>query len=177
MPSLDIAMPIALFTVVVVALLLNKRVQGKLMATVEEKEFQPKDIILLVVFMAIVISAIAYTSIINPGNVFPTILLLFFLSSYTMLLFTFSYVFSNLTKIRAQLLSLGFGVAGLIAGFASFLGPLQDGITIVRAAVFFGFAIFCFAAIVNEQKKTSSKARWYVAVQPPAIFVIVIRIL
>ena len=171
MPSLDVAMPIALFIVVVVALLLNKRVQGKLMATVEEKEFQPRDIILLVVFMAIIISAIAYTSMVSPGDVFPTILLVIFLSSYTMLLFTFSYVFSNLTKIRAQLLSLGFGVAGLIAGFASFLGPLQDGITVLRAAAFFGFAIFCFAAIVVEQKKIISKARWYVAVQPPAIFV------
>jgi hypothetical protein len=172
MPSLDIAMPIALFTVVVVALILNKRAQGKLMATVEEKEFQPKDIILLVVFIAIVVSAIAYTSIINPGNVFPTILLVFFLSSYTILLYTFSYIFSNLAKIRAQLLSIGFGVAGLIAGFASFLGPLQDGITIVRAAAFFGFALFCFAAIVLEQKKISSKERWYLAVQPPAIFVL-----
>ena len=141
------------------------------MATVEEKEFQPRDIILLVVFMAIIVSAIAYTSIVSPGDVFPTILLVIFLSSYTMLLFTFSYVFSNLTKIRAQLLSLGFGIAGFIAGFASFLGPLQDGITVFRAAAFFGFAVFCFAAIVIEQKKISSKARWYVAVQPPAIFV------
>ena len=172
MPSLDVAMPLALFIVVVVAMLLNKRVQGKLMATVEEKQFQPKDIILLVVFMAIIVSAIAYTSVVNPGNVFPTILLVFFLSSYTMLLFTFSYVFSNLARTRAQLLSLGFGIAGLIAGFASFLGPLQDGITIIRAAAFFGLAAFCFAAIINEQKKAVSKARWYVAVQPPAIFVL-----
>ena len=171
MPSLDVAMPIALFIVVVVALLLNKRVQGKLMETVEEKEFQPRDIVLLVVFMAIIISAIAYTSLVSPGDVFPTILLVIFLSSYTMLLFTFSYVFSNLARIRAQLLSLGFGIAGLIAGATSFLGPLQDSITIFRAAAFFGFAIFCFAAIVVEQKKTISKARWYVAVQPPAIFV------
>ncbi len=172
MPSLDIAMPIALFVVIVVSLLLNKRVQGKLMATVEEKQFQTKDIIFLVVFMAIIISVIAYTTVINPVNVFPTILLVIFLSSYTMLLFTFSYVFSNLTRTRAQLLSLGFGIAGLIAGFASFLGPLQDDITILRAAIFFGFAIFCFATIIYEQKKTPTTARWYVAVQPPAIFVL-----
>ena len=50
MPSLDIAMPIALFVVIVVSLFLNKRVQGKLMASVEEKQFQTKDIILLVCF-------------------------------------------------------------------------------------------------------------------------------
>jgi hypothetical protein len=172
MPSLDLAMPIALFLVVTIAMFLNKRVEGKLMATVEEKQFETKDIILLVVFMAIIISVIAYTTVINPVNVFPTILLVVFLSSYTMLLFTFSYIFSNLTRIRAQLLSLGFGVAGLIAGFASFLGPLHDGLTFVRAGAFFGFAIFCCAAIINEQKKTPTKARWYVAVQPPAIFVL-----
>jgi hypothetical protein len=142
------------------------------MATVEEKEFKVRDILLLVVFMAILISAIAYTSIINPGAVFNNVLLLFFLSSYTTLLFTFSYIFSNLAKIRAQLLSLGFGIASLIAGFASLLGPLQDGITIFRMAGFFGLAIFCLGAIIYEQKKSSNKAKWYIAVQPPTIFVL-----
>ena len=52
MPTLDIAMPIALFIVVIVAMLLNKRTEGKLMSTVEEKEFKTRDIVLLVVFMA-----------------------------------------------------------------------------------------------------------------------------
>ncbi|MGD0407157.1 MAG: hypothetical protein ABSB10_10975, partial [Candidatus Bathyarchaeia archaeon] len=59
MPSLDIAMPIALLIVVTVAMLLNKRVEGKLAATIEEKEFKTRDIILLVVFMAVIVSAIA----------------------------------------------------------------------------------------------------------------------
>lgn len=172
MPSLDLAMPIALLAVVTAALLLNKRVAGKLMATVEEKQFQTRDIILLVVFMAILISAIAYTSIIDPGAVFENVLLLFFLSSYTMLLFTFSYVFSNLTKIRAQLISAGFGVSSLIAGAACFLAPLQDSFTVFRVAAFFGLGIFCFASIVYEQRKVVAKSRWYVAAQPPAIFVL-----
>jgi len=172
MPSLDIAMPIALLIVVTVAMLLNKQVEGKLMATVEEKEFKIKDIILLVVFMAIIISAIAYTAMINPGAVFENILLVIFLSSYTMLLFTFSYVFSNLTKIRVQLLSLGFGAAGLVAGSACLLAPLHDSFTVFRVAAFFGLAIFCFGVIVYEQKQTSTKVKWYVAVQPPAIFVL-----
>jgi hypothetical protein len=172
MLSLDIAMPTALLIVVTVAMLLNKRVEEKLKSTIEEKEFKTRDIILLVVFMAIIISAIAYISLINPGAVFQNILLVFFLSSYTVLLFTFSYVFSNLTKIRAQLLSLGFGIAGLIAGSASLLGPLQDNFTVYRAVAFFGLAIFCFGVAVFEQKKTPSKAKWYVAVQPPATFVL-----
>ena len=61
MPTLDITMPIALLLVVTIAVFLNKRVEGKLKATVEEKEFQTKDILMLVVVMGIVISVIAYT--------------------------------------------------------------------------------------------------------------------
>jgi hypothetical protein len=172
MPSLDIAMPIALFLVVMVAMFLNKRVEGKLMATVEEKQFKTRDIILLVVFMAVMISVIAYTSIIAPEQVFSNVFLILFLSSYTMLLFTFSYVFSNLTKKRAQLISTGFGVASVIAGVTSLLGPVSDSLTIYRAIAFFGLAIFCFSTIIIEQKKLVSKARWYVAAQPPALFVL-----
>ena len=71
MPSLDLAMPLALLIVVTVAMLLNKRVEGKLMATVEEKEFKIRDIILLIVFMAIVISVIAYTSILRSRTSLP----------------------------------------------------------------------------------------------------------
>jgi len=40
---------------------------------------------------------IAYASMVNPGGLVPNILLLVFMSSYSMLLFTFSYVFTNLT--------------------------------------------------------------------------------
>jgi hypothetical protein len=173
MPSLDLAMPIALFLVVTVAMLLNKRVEGKLMATVEQKTFKTRDIILLIVFMAIVVSVIAVTSYLNPGAVFQNILMIIFLSSYTMLLFTFSYVFSNLTKLRAQLLSVGFGVAALVAALASLLGPLSDSLTIYRATAFFALAGFCFVVAIYEQIKAASKSsRWYVAAQPPAIFVL-----
>lgn len=172
MPSLDLAMPLALLAVVMVAMLLNKRVEGKLMATVEEKEFKIRDIILLIVFMAIVISVIAYTSFISPGKLFSNILLVVFLSSYTMLLFTFSYVFSNIKKQRVQLISLGFAIGSLIAGLASLLGPLSDGLTVYRAVAFFALAGFCFGVIAFEQKNTVSKTKWYLAAQPPAMFVL-----
>jgi hypothetical protein len=175
MPSLDLAMPIALFITIVIALFLNKRVEGKLMATVEEKEFKTRDIVLLVVFIAIMISVIAYTSIINPGGITQNILLVLFLSSYTTLLFTFSYVFSNLSKARAQLLSVGFGTVGLVAGLASFIAPLTDSYTIYRAAAFFIVSAFCFGSVFYEQKKAAApvkKGRWYLAVQPAAIFIL-----
>ncbi len=170
MPSLDIAMPLALFLVVTVAMILNKRVEGKLMTTVEQKEFKIRDVILLIVFMAIVISVIAYTSIVAPGAVFQNAFLIVFLGSYTMLLFTFSYVFSNLTKERAQLISLGFGVIGAIAGLVSLSGSFSDGFTLYRAVAFFGLAVFCFGSIIFEQKRVVTKARWYIAAQPPALF-------
>jgi hypothetical protein len=175
MPALDLAMPIALLVTIVIAMFLNKRVEGKLMATVEEKEFKTRDILLLVVFIAIMISVIAYTSIINPGGITQNILLVLFLSSYTTLLFTFSYVFSNLSKARAQLLSVGFGTVGLAAGLASFLAPLTDSYTIYRAAAFFIVAAFCFGLVIYEQKKVAAptkKGRWYLAVQPAAIFIL-----
>lgn len=172
MPTLDIAMPIALFLVITVAMLLNKRAEGKLQSTIEEKELKTRDIVLLIIFMAIIISAISYTAMINPGAVFENILLVFFLSSYTILLFTISYVFSNLPKVRAQLFSIGFGVAGIAAGIVCLLAPFQDAFTIFRVAAFFGLAIFCFAVAFYEQKKTLLKERWYVAVQPAAIFVL-----
>ena len=173
MPSLDLAMPLALLAVVIVAMLINRRVEGKLMATVEQKEFKIRDIIILIVFMAVIVSVIAYTSFLNPGAVFQNILMVVFLSSYTMLLFTFSYVFSNLTKMRAQLISLGFGIGALIAALTSLLGPLNDGITIYRAIAFFVLAGFCFSVAAYEQiRKVSKSLRWYVAAQPPAIFVL-----
>ena len=172
MPTLDVAMPIALFVVVAVAMFLNRKVEGKLMATVEERQFKTRDIILLVVFMAIVISVIAYSSLVAPEQVFQRVFLLIFLGSYTMLLFTFSYIFSNLAKKRAQLISLGFGSVSAIAGAVSLLGPLSDSFTVYRTIAFFSLAIFCFGTIILEQKKMVSKARWYVAAQPPALFLL-----
>jgi len=170
--SPDIAMPIALLIVVTVAMLLNKRTEGKLMATVEQKEFKTRDTVLLIVFMAIIISVIAYTSYLNPGAIFQNILTLIFLSSYTMLLFTFSYVFSNIPKVRSQILSVCFGIASLIAGSAMMLPQFQDSFTIFRVAAFYGLAIFCFGVALYEQKNSVSKPRWYLAIQPPAIFVL-----
>jgi hypothetical protein len=172
MPSLDVAMPIALLLVITVAMLLNKRVEGRLQSTIEEKELKTRDVVLLIVFMAIIISAIALTAMYKPGAVFENILLIFFLSAYTMLLFTISYVFSNLPKIRAQLFSVGFGVASTVVGVVCLLAPLRDAFTIYRVAAFFGLAVFCFGVAVYEGIKPSTKERWYVAAQPPAIFVL-----
>ncbi|MCL2358839.1 MAG: hypothetical protein LBH74_10045 [Nitrososphaerota archaeon] len=173
MPTLDLAMPTALFLVALVGLLLSKRVENRLTETVEQKEFKTRDIFMLVAFILIVVSVIAYTAIVNPGGVFENALLVFFMGSYTTLLFTFSYIFSNTTKTRVQLLSAGFGVAAIIAGVISLLDPLGDAYTIYRIAAFFILATFCFSVVIFEQKKsTPEKSRWYMAAQPPALFLL-----
>jgi hypothetical protein len=172
MPTLDIAMPIALFAVITAALLLNKRVEKKLVSTVEQKEFKTRDVVLLIVFIAIMISVIAFTSMFNPGGVLPNILLILFLSSYTMLLFTFSYAFTNLTKKQAQLISAAFGSVGLIVGLLSLVGPLSDAYSIFRAIAFFALSGFCFGVVAYESRETISKVRWAIAAQPPALFVL-----
>ncbi len=173
MPTLDIAMPLALLLVVTAAVLLNKRAEPRLKSSVEEKEFQTKDILMLVVTMAIVISVIALASFINPGDMFENVLLAIFLGSYSMLLFTFTYLFSDIKKSRALLFSVIFGVASLSFGVASLLGPLLDQATVFRVGAFFGLAILCFAiAGYQLRKPDDKKAKWYISIQPPALFLL-----
>ena len=170
MPTLDIAMPIALFLVLIGTLFLNKRIKGKLESTLGDKKFETRDVIFLVVFMVAAVSSLAYVSMINSGAFFQYAILIFFLFSYTSLLFTVSYVFSNLRRTRAQILSVGFGIAGVVTAIVFLLSPFRDSLTVLRVAAFFGFAVFCFGAAVYEIKKKPLKERWYLAVQPPAIF-------
>ncbi|HEX7483152.1 MAG TPA: hypothetical protein VF350_06775 [Candidatus Bathyarchaeia archaeon] len=172
MPSLDLAMPITLMIVITVAMLLNKRTEGKLKATVEEKEFKTRDVILLIVFMAVTVSVIAYSSLVAPDFVIQNIILIVFLTSYTMLLFTFSFVFSNISKIKTQLISSAFGIAAILAGAISTLVPFEDTFTLFRAIAFFILAAFCFGVVIFEQKKKTSKVRWYLAAQPAILFLL-----
>jgi hypothetical protein len=174
MPTLDIAMPLTLLLVVIVAVLLNKRAEKKLKTSMEEQDFKTKDILLFAVVLAVVISTIALTSFLNPGNMFENILLSIFLGSYTMLLFTITYLFSDLNKIKTQLFSIGIGIVSLIAGAVSLLPQLQDPVTVFRAGAFFALTVICFAIVVYEQKKTVTKqAKWYLAAQPPALFLLI----
>ncbi len=172
MATLDIAMPIALLAVSMAALLLNERTEGKLRTTFEERELRTRDIILLVIMIVVVVSAIGYVSILDPGQIFQNIILLVFVFSYSMLLFMFSYLFSNMKTKKAQLFSLGFAITSLLAGTIGLLEPFADGLTFYRGIAFFGLAAFALASILAETKKPDSKERWYIAVQPPALFVL-----
>jgi hypothetical protein len=172
MATLDIAMPLALLGVSAVALLLNERTEGKLKTTLEERELRTRDVVMLVAMIVVVVSVIGYISIIDPGQIFQNIILLVFLFSYSMLLFIFSYLFSDMKQKRAQLFSSGFAVASLIAGTISLLEPFVDDLTLFRALAFFGLAVFAFASMIFDMKRAEAKERWYVAVQPPALFIL-----
>lgn len=172
MPTLDIAMPLALLAVSIAALLLNERTEGKLKTTFEERELRTRDVVMLVAMIVVAISIIGYVSIIDPGQIFQNIILLVFLFSYSMLLFIFSYLFSGMKQRSAQLFSLGFAVAGLVAGTASLLEPFADGLAVYRAAAFYGLTAFALASIIIDVKKAEQQERLYLAVQPPALFML-----
>ncbi|MDR2700237.1 MAG: hypothetical protein LBC12_05450 [Nitrososphaerota archaeon] len=175
MPTIDIAMPLTLLLVVTVAFLLYKRAEKRLKASVEESDFQTKDMLMIVGAIIIVISTITLTSLRNPENMFGNIVLSIFLGAYTMLLFTFTYLFSGIKKSRAKLFSIGFGATGLIAGVCSLLEPLQDPVTIFRAGAFLGLTVICFIIAFYEHRQIDDvkKAKWYLAIQPPALFLLI----
>ncbi len=85
----DITMPMALLGVTLASLFLNGRTEPKLKNMVDDKEFQVKDAVLLVVMMTAMISLIFFLR----ETVAPLTLL--FLFSYSTLLFIFTYIISN----------------------------------------------------------------------------------
>jgi presenilin-like A22 family membrane protease len=172
MATLDIAMPLALLAVSMAALLLNKRTEGKLKTTFEERELRTRDIVLLVVMIVVAVSVIGYVSVLDPGQIFQNVILLVFMFSYSVLLFIFSYLFSDMNRGKAQLFSSGFAVASFLAGTIGLLEPFADGLAFYRALAFYGLAAFALASIIIDTKKTDKQEKWYIAVQPPALFVL-----
>jgi hypothetical protein len=160
----DITMPLALFAVTAVAMLLNKRVEGKLKKTFEEKEFRTRDASLFVAMISVTVSVIVFV----PQMAIMTI----FLFSYSALLFTFSYLFSKMSKRKAQLFCLVFGVAGLAAGTVALLYPLADSLMLYGGWAIYGLSAFAFFAMLYEQKRAATRERWYLAVLPPILFVL-----
>lgn len=164
MLSFDITMPAALFVVTLVAMLLDRRIADKLKTTFEERVFRARDAILFVVMIGVAVSVIVFVPQIA--------IILVFLFSYSTLLFTFSYIFSDMRKRIAQLFSLAFGFASLAAGIVALLDPFADSLMLCGGLALCGLAGFAFVALLFEQKKADSKVRWYLAVLPPALFIL-----
>jgi len=87
--SFDIAMPLTLFVVTLVSVFLNQKTEGKLKATLEDREFRVRDVALFVGMMAVMIALIVFVRQMS------LVLMILFLFSYSLLLFTFGYVFSK----------------------------------------------------------------------------------
>lgn len=164
MLSFDVAMPIALFAVTLAAMLLNRRIEGKLKTTFDEREFRMRDAILFVALISVAISVVIFI----PQMAITMV----FLFAYSTLLFTFSYIFSDMRKRRAQLFCLGFGLAALAAGTVALLDPFADSWLFYGSLATYGLAAFAFFASLYEQMRKSSGKRLYVAVLPPALFLL-----
>ena len=166
MLTFDLSMPLLLFGVTLASLLLSKRTEPKLKNTFEEREFKTRDIILLVVLIAVAVSIVVFIP--------QMALVAVFLFSYSTLLFTFSFLFSRLPKVKAQLFFLLIGLGALAAGIVALLRVYGDG-----WVMFYGglaalvLAALSFAAMAYEQVKPIVKSRLYLGAFPPALFLIV----
>jgi presenilin-like A22 family membrane protease len=160
----DFAMPLMLFMVTVVSIFLNGKVEGKLKSAVEEREFSVRETVMLVVAMAITISLVVFI---------PQLAIMFiFLFAYSMLLFIFTFVFSDLQKSKARLFCMIFLVVSLLAGIASLFNFVENSIVGYAAIAFFCFASFTFISLMYDEGRASTRERWYLALMPPALFVL-----
>ncbi|MGB9842540.1 MAG: hypothetical protein ACPLKZ_07510 [Candidatus Bathyarchaeales archaeon] len=164
MLSFDITMPTALFCVTLLAVLLNKRVESKLKGTFEEREFHIRDAILFVVLISVAISVIIFV----PQEAITVV----FLFAYSTLLFTFAYTFSNMQKRHAQLFCLAFGLTAMAIGTAAIMDPFTNSWLFTGGLAAYGLAAVAFLAILYEQRRKSAGARWYTAILPPALFLL-----
>jgi hypothetical protein len=165
MLTFDVAMPITLFLVTLTSLLLSKRVESKLKSTLDEREFRTRDTILLVVMIAAAVSILVFVP--------QMALLALFMFSYASLLFTFSYLFSAVNKKRALIFISAFFVTSLIFGTVVLLRLFSGNFVFYGGFAAYGLAIFASVALVLELRKTVSSGRWYLAVLPPALFLII----
>ncbi|MCW4044935.1 MAG: hypothetical protein NWE94_05395 [Candidatus Bathyarchaeota archaeon] len=165
MLTFDVAMPLTLFLVTLAALLLSKRVEGKLKATLEEREFRTVDMVLFSGMVGVVVSVVVFVP--------QMALIALFMFSYASLLFTFSYLFSAVNKKRAVLLISTFLAASFVVGAVALAGFFSSSFTFYGGIAACGLTVFAFAALLFELKRTGSSGRWYLAVLPPALFVII----
>lgn len=161
----DIAMPITLFAVTLAAMFFNGKVEGKLKTTFEERELGVRDVIMLVAAISVTVSVV----VLIPQMA----VVIIFLFAYSMLLFVFTYIFSDFKKSNAQLFCAVFSIISFLAATASIFNPaLLSGIFVYGTIAFYGLSGFSFMALLYEEKRMYAKERWYLAVLPPALFII-----
>jgi hypothetical protein len=162
--NFDILMPTILFLVTLTAMYIGRKAESRIKATVEEREFKNRDTALMVAMIAVAVSVIVFI---------PSMALLgLFLFSYSSLLFTVSYAFSNLKAHRVTLYCVGFMLASIVAGGAGFLGVMPVDLTFYGILAFTGFGSLAFIALLYAKGEPEAKAKWYLAALPPALFLL-----
>jgi len=157
-------MPALLFIMTIVAMFFGKKTEAKLKSTVEERELRNRDVALMVGMIAIAVSIVVFI---------PSLALMgIFLFSYSSLLFTVSYAFSDMKKRRMTLFCSVFVVASILAGVAGFLGVLPFNLKVLGTLAFAGLAFCAFSVWIYAQQSTAGKQKWYVAALSPALFLL-----
>ncbi|MEM0057486.1 MAG: hypothetical protein QXG58_02080 [Candidatus Bathyarchaeia archaeon] len=161
--NFDVAMPLTLFTITVFAMYLNDKAEKKLKAVFEEREFKVRDAVLLVAAISVAVSIIALI----PQMAIMTI----FLFAYSLLLFIFTYIFSDLKKAQAELFCLAFTIVGFVAGTISLFSSIFSDVCLAYgAAALYCLCGFSLVALVYEENRSRTVERWYLAVMPSALF-------
>jgi hypothetical protein len=159
----DILFPTLLFLVTLVAMFLSRRAESKLKATVEERELNNRDVALLVAMIAVLVSVIAFV----PGMA----IMALFLFSYSTLLFTVSYAFSDMERRRMTFYCGVFVLVSVFAAVAAFFGVVPEELRVYGTLAFVGLAAGAVAALGYALRK-AVKPKWYVAVLSPALFLL-----
>ncbi len=162
--NFDILMPSVLFIVTIAATLLSRKTEAKLKSSVDEREFKTRDTVLLVAVIAITISIVVFIP--------EMALLALFMFSYSSLLFTFSYAFSDTGAKRLTFYCGTLSAVGILAAIASFLDVVPNDLRIWGTLSFAAFAVCSLITLVFIRKTTSLKPKWYVGTLSPALFLL-----
>ncbi|MGC8998817.1 MAG: hypothetical protein ACP5JW_05425 [Candidatus Bathyarchaeia archaeon] len=161
----DIAMPLTLFAVTIAATFLNDKVEGKLKMTFEEREFEVKDAVMLVASISIVVSLMVFVP--------QMAVMIIFLFAYSALLFMFTYIFSDFQKTKSQFFCTIFLIISFMAATISLFNiAFLRGLSAYGAAAFYCLFGFSFIALIYEETRKCIGRRWYLAVLPSALFII-----
>lgn len=159
----DIVMPSILFSVILIALFFEKKTERKLKSNFKEMELRVRDAVLL--FAAI--SSTVLLIVFIPQMAIITV----FLFSYSLLLFIFTYIFSDVKKVKVQLFFGIFGIVSFTTATVSLFSFATNSAVTYGALALYCLFIFTLIALVYEERRGSTKERWYLAVLPPALFI------
>ena len=158
----DVAMPLTLFLVTLVAMFLEEKVENKLKGVFEERKFKVRDALLLIAAMSVTVSLVLFIP--------QMAIMIIFLFSYSMLLFMFTYLFSNIQKAEAKLFCIIFLAVSFLAATISLFNFGANSTVAYGALALFGLFSFAFVALLYEESRVKTGERWYLAVLPPTLF-------